>query len=384
VLFIDEIDALSEDVLMSVLRQLRAGHRDRPRGFPFSLALVGLRDVRDYKVASGGSARLATSSPFNIKMASLTMRSFTAEEIVELYGQHTLATGQVFAPEAMQRAYDVTSGQPWLVNALADVCVSTVAAPAPITVDDMDRARQVLIARNDTHLDSLAERLREPRVQSVIEPILAGGTLSSMAPDDLRYVEDLGLVRSLAEGGLVMANPIYAEVVPRVLATVPRHSLPATTPDWKRADGSLDIAVLLEKFMAFWREHGQPLMGSAPYHEIAPHLVFLAFLDRVANGGGSISREYAIGSGRIDVLLEYGPLKRRERFAFELKVWRDGRPDPREEGLSQLDRYLSGIGLQTGWLVIFDRRSGVVPLEERVAVDASVTPGGRTVHVIRG
>jgi hypothetical protein len=34
VLFIDEIDALRDDALLSVLHQLRAGHPQRPRAFP--------------------------------------------------------------------------------------------------------------------------------------------------------------------------------------------------------------------------------------------------------------------------------------------------------------------------------------------------------------
>ncbi|MEO0770950.1 MAG: ATP-binding protein, partial [Cyanobacteria bacterium J06649_4] len=45
VLFIDEIDALLDDALVSVLRQLRDGYPRRPKGFPQALALVGLRDV---------------------------------------------------------------------------------------------------------------------------------------------------------------------------------------------------------------------------------------------------------------------------------------------------------------------------------------------------
>jgi len=49
--------------------------------FPTSVGLIGLRDVRDYKVASGGSDRLNTSSPFNIKVASLTMRNFNLAEV---------------------------------------------------------------------------------------------------------------------------------------------------------------------------------------------------------------------------------------------------------------------------------------------------------------
>lgn len=78
VVFLDEIDALADDTLISVLRQLRDGYRNRPTRFPWSLALVGLRDVRDYKVHEGVAGRLGTASPFNIKVESITLRDFTA------------------------------------------------------------------------------------------------------------------------------------------------------------------------------------------------------------------------------------------------------------------------------------------------------------------
>ena len=119
VLFIDEIDSLQDQALISILRQLRDGYRNRPKNFPLSVGLIGLRDVRDYKVASGGSERLSTASPFNIKVRSLTLRDFNATEVRELYQQHTLDTGQVFTAEATAMAFDLTQGQPWLVNALA-------------------------------------------------------------------------------------------------------------------------------------------------------------------------------------------------------------------------------------------------------------------------
>jgi hypothetical protein len=38
------------------------------------------------------------------------------------------------------------------------------------------------------------------------------------------------------------------------------------------------------------------------------------------------------------------------------------RADPLAEGLGQLDGYLDGLALETGWLVIFDRRTGQPPL----------------------
>jgi hypothetical protein len=196
----------------------------------------------------------------------------------------------------------------------------------------------------------------------------------------VRYVIDLGLIRRDPYAGLVVANPIYREIIPRALASVTQDSLPALHPVWLRPDGSLDPERLLQAFLAFWRQHGQPLLGSAPYHEIAPHLVLMAFLDRVANAGGTIEREYAIGSGRMDLYLRYGALT----LGIELKVWRDDEDDPLEEGLAQLDRYLDGLGLDTGWLVLFDRRRGQPPISKRTSATTAVSPTGRTVTVIRG
>ena len=87
---------------------------------------------------------------------------------------------------------------------------------------------------------------------------------------------------------------------------------------------------LLESFLVFWRQHGQPMIVTAPYHEIAPHIVLIAFLHRVVNGGGSLTREYAIGSARLDVCLQYGETI----LAMELKGWRDRRLDPLEAELA--------------------------------------------------
>ncbi|HWN71615.1 MAG TPA: hypothetical protein VNM90_28455 [Haliangium sp.] len=53
------------------------------------------------------------------------------------------------------------------------------------------------------------------------------------------------------------------------------------------------------------------------------------------------------------------------------------------EGLGQLDGYLAGLGLDSGWLVIFDRRPDLPPVEERVAAIPATTPAGRHVTVIR-
>ena len=191
---------------------------------------------------------------------------------------------------------------------------------------------------------------------------------------------DLGLVKRDPAGGFVIANPIYREVLPRVLASGPQDSLPTIQPLWLTPQGTLDVDQLLASFLSFWRQHGQPLLNSAPYAEISPHLVLMAFLHRVVNGGGSLEREYAIGRDRMDLCLRYGAVT----VAMELKVWRKGRPDPLKTGLAQLDKYLAGLGLDQGWLIVFDQRPGLPPLAERTTTATDTTPSGRTVTVIRG
>ncbi|MGF1524584.1 MAG: ATP-binding protein [Leptolyngbyaceae cyanobacterium] len=382
VIFIDEIDALMDTALITMLRQLRDGYPRRPLNFPHALALIGLRDVRDYKVASGGSTRLQTASPFNIKVESLTLRNFDREEVTQLYEQHTAATGQVLTPAAIDLAFTLTQGQPWLVNALARQVVEVLVPDGKTTIvpDHIHEAKEALIQRQDTHLDSLAERLREDRIRAIIEPMLAGQSLPVIPNEDLQYVLDLGLCRLANGGGLVIANPIYREVLPRVLARVPQASLPMMSPSWLNDAGQLLPDALLTAFLDFWRQHGEPLLKSAPYHEIAPHLVMMAFLHRVVNGGGTLEREYAIGSDRMDLCLRYGKVI----LGIELKVWRPGRPDPLKVGMVQLDKYLTGLGLDTVWLVIFDQRPQIPPIAERTTTEIATTENGRSITVIRG
>jgi hypothetical protein len=380
VIFLDEIDSLEDDVMISVLRQLRSGYDLRPDGFPASLALIGLRDVQDYKVMSGGSGRLGTPSPFNIAVESLTLRNFTVDEVRKLLSQHTAETGQAFTDEAMRFVFDLTEGHPWLVNAVAKVCVERLvkATTTPIDVERVERAKEIVIAGRYTHFGQLTDKLREERVRRVIEPILAGVTMGNVPADDRDYVVDLGLARR-SNGGLEIANPIYRELIPRYLASDTLDMMPLLQPTWLNKDGSLNPDRLLNSFLEFWRQHGEPLLKAAPYHEIAPHLVMMAYLHRVVNGGGTLEREYAIGTDRMDLYLRYGAV----RLGIELKVWRDGRPDPLRRGLEQLDEYLAGLGLDSGWLVIFDRRGGQPPISERTTTEAAISPASRRITVIR-
>ncbi|MCC7159885.1 MAG: ATP-binding protein, partial [Ignavibacteria bacterium] len=382
----DEIDAMRGESLRSVLRQLRASYPSRPSSAPWSVMLCGLRDVRDYKMASGGDPeRAGTSSPFNIKDDSLMLAGFTLPQVRELYLQHTHDTGQKFTRQAITTAHELSGGQPWLVNALAREVVEKMGHQGTISSRELNRAKERLIASRQTHLDSLVARLAEPRVRRVLEPIMAGEMTSGDITynDDLSYVADLGLVSR--DPPVRVTNPIYREVMMRVLADPIQMGMALDRAWFVRGDGRLDMPRLLDGFLEFWREHGEVLGEGATYHEVAPQLVLMAWLQRIVNGGGFVEREYGVGMGRIDVLVRW-PLggRRWQREALELKVWRPKKKDPQAQGLGQLDGYLERLGLKSGTLVLFDRRPEALPIEERCSRGYAMTPGGRRVRVVRG
>jgi hypothetical protein len=348
VLFFDEIDALRGNTLISVLRQLRGRYPKRPGHSPWSVALCGLRDVRDYQAASGDdSSRLGTASPFNIKVQSLRLAELTAAQVAALYAQYTAEAGQPFTAEAVAHAFALTAGQPWLVNALAREVVDKmqIPPPEPITAEHVEQAKERLILARATHLDSLVAKLGEDRVRRIIEPILAGETPpgGTTYNDDAAYVRDLGLI---APGAPIrIANPIYREVSVRVLATVVEDSVTLPPRHFLAPDGQLDLSAILHAFAAFWRTHGEVLTGALVYHEVAPQLVLMAYLQSVVNGTGFMDREYGVGRGRIDLQLRwpYQDAQGRRQWqreaaeVVEVKVWRDKKPDPLDEGLRQLD-----------------------------------------------
>jgi hypothetical protein len=391
VLFLDEADALQGNSLASILSQLRDGHNARPEGYPFpvSVVLCGLRDLRDYKVASGGDVgRSNPASPFNIIAESLRLGDFTTDQIAELYDQHTQATGQEFTKDAVDRVFELTQGQPWLVNALAHEITFKMAVTGAITAGQVEDAKERLIRARATHLDALVARLHEPRVKRVIEPIVAGtypGTDAAF-DDDVSYVHDLGLIRGIRD--MEIANPIYREVLLRVLGDRTERFVKADPHSFVLPDGRFDLPRLLEEFVVFWREHGEVLVRQEGYHEAACQIILMAFLHRLVNGGGQLDREYAAGTKRLDVLVRWpytGPEGERlmQREAMELKVWRAGENDPKPDGLAQLDRYLDRLTLSTGVLVIFDRRPEAPTWKARGGFEQTTTPSGRQVTVLR-
>ena len=362
IVLFDEVDVLIDESLISFLRQLRGGFASRGIGtFPVSIALVGMRDLKDYITASKGGVAPNPGSPFNIKEDSAVLSNFHKNDIANLFAQRTEENGQKITREALDYVYEQSKGQPWIVNSLfkrATMRILDQESTETVTLAHIEKAREQMILARETHLDSLGERLRDPRIRRIIEPIITG----ELNPDlgytnpDVMLAADLGLVTWSSETGLTISNPVYEEILTRHLNSGYHDILPPPSSwHWQNDEGGLDMNKLLKEFQKFWRRHSDIWEQKADYTEAFPHLLLMAFLQRVINGGGRLEREYAAGRGRTDLAVEYAG--RWHIIEIKLIYSYDSPQEVREEGLEQIRRYRDKVAPGApAYLVIFDRR----------------------------
>jgi hypothetical protein len=387
IILFDEVDALEGDAMISFLRQLRSGFMDRGVGrFPVCIALVGMRDLKDYITAAKDGVPPSPLSPFNIKTDSILLGNFTQDDEKKLFAQRTEETGQQITDEALEYVWEQSQGQPWIINSLFERVTMRIMKRndySTVTREHIEQAREQMILARETHLDSLVVRLREPAIRSMVETLFSGASDLQLADSDtFRICMDLGLVR-LEKGIPSIANPIYREVLAREATFGAQAMIPEPEWQWEKPDGSLDMDALLREFQIFWRENSEIWEEKMNYTEAFPHLLLMAFLQRVLNGGGRIDREYAAGRGRMDLFIEYN----NKFYIIEIKlIYEKQSPDMiKIKGLEQIAKYRDAKAPDCpAYLVIFDRRDSAKNLswEQRISWQEETEPSGKIINVL--
>lgn len=365
ILLIDEIDSLVDDTLISVLRQIRSGYTNRPNSFPQTIILSGVRDVRDYRIHRSKYQEIITGgSAFNIKAESLRMGNFNLDEVKSLYLQHTQETGQEFEDSVFPFVYELTRGQPWLVNALAyEACFKMKQnreRSIVITKEILEEAKENIILRRDTHIDQLIDKLSEKRVLRIIEPILENKEeLANIPTDDLQYLIDLGLILK-EKNNIMISNAIYREIIPREITYTAQLTIHHETPWYvDKKTNKLQMNKLLSAFQDFYREHSEYWLKGLQYKEAGPQLLLQAFLQRIINSGGIVEREYGLGRKRTDLYIRWFYDKfdksRTQKVVVECKVIRKSKEVTIQEGILQTVEYKDKCGAEEAYLILFDK-----------------------------
>ncbi|MDR1085849.1 MAG: hypothetical protein LBP22_13595 [Deltaproteobacteria bacterium] len=318
-----------------------------------------MRDIRDYLFrVRPYEDSWGLASPFNIKKDSLTLKNFTVKEIEALYFQHTEETGQVFDQAAIDRACYWSEGQPWLVNALAyEVIVKDLKNNFAIPIADshIDKAAETLIKRRETHIDSLLEKLTEPRVIKVMDAVFAG--TKSAVPlndDDRKYCVDLWLIIKKDTQSLRLDNQIYKKVMSRVITDQIQYALDDNISKKQLINGKvIFVNDLLTSFQEFYRKNSESFpkhfknLVALKFDEATFVFMLLSYFQKAVNSGAIVHREYAEGRGLIDLVAIY----RDREYLIEVKLQENSKFD---ESLEQLYGYLDRAGEEAGRLVIFD------------------------------
>ncbi|MDM8525639.1 ATP-binding protein [Desulfococcaceae bacterium HSG8] len=371
VLLIDGADSLPDDFFSVIMNQLLAGFEDRPDGFPRSIGLTGLRDIRDHRP---GQKIMVYS--LNMKAEPLFVDVFKPSEVDGLLNQHIMETGQVFGQKIKNEIFRLTQGQPWLTNMIAREIVTGILKDdysQTIMLAHVAEARESLIRQQDIHLDNLPEKLKEPAMKHATEAVISGEFLQAGRLDELRYLQNIGLVTR--KPPIEFANPIYTEIIPRMLNHCWEISFTQEFADQKRylKNGRLNPDALLSSFQRFYRRYSESWLEGFDFREASRQLLLMAFLQRIIGDNGAMECELSVGSGCCNILLEFSS----EHFALEIKLKRDRYSE--QDGLRHIATYLDKVNLNHGYLVLFET-SSQMPWEKQAYQIESEIPWEKRIY----
>jgi hypothetical protein len=205
VIFIDEFDGIplgEIETFLSTLRSLYQDYKAQKQKALYSVGLVGIRNIAQLVV--GGV------SPFNIA-DHIEIPSFTLKNIRDLYQQYTDETNQAFTEEAVQKVYDQTQGQPWLVNRLGSILTKKIRHETldPITALDVEKAIEMLMEEDNNHFNNLTEKVL--LYHETFKKILNGHVRYNILDRALSFLRQYGVIKIVNKQAEI-ANPIYQKL----------------------------------------------------------------------------------------------------------------------------------------------------------------------------
>jgi hypothetical protein len=351
VFIVDEIEGLNPNLFGQFLHTIRNLYHSRESHCLKSVVLVGVSNI--VGVVSDNA------SPFNIA-DNLNVPYFTLEELRELIGQHTAATGQKFNPEVVDKIYDITAGQPGLANGFAYQLVvrysnsPVIDMAAYYKVEDWYTTEAI-----DKNIANILNKAKEHR--SFVESLL-------FADSDIPFIIDREAIKSLYTNGVIRKGeggmiefwvPLYKKRLFQAFYPYTngeqgeiRASLDTFT--FFDAVGNLDIPKLITLYKAYTAKRGFKVFieknakGKKVLKESGLIYSFETFLAAfVAEAEGRSYREADAGLGKSDLIVYLN----NQEYLFETKKYYS--PTKFRNGKKQLAHYARGLGLDKAVYLVF-------------------------------
>ena len=351
VIFIDEFDGIPLHELenfLTTLRELYQKYKKRTDKALYSVGLVGIRNIT--KLIVGGV------SPFNIA-DQVSFPPFSLKNVHNLYGQYTDETNQPFIEGAVEKVFEETAGQPWLVNRLGTILTVNVHpdTTAPITKEDVEKAIKFLLKERNSHFDNLLEKAK--RHKETFVEIVFDGVDYNPDDEDQSWLEQYGLIKEENEKARV-ANPIYKRRFLKAFFQESDASADISYKGYYMADGFLDMAAIISDFEEYIIRIGVNAFYAKkkPYEKTGQFLLTAWLYQFVEGGKGELRYEMPTGLGRMDILLTY----RGRKYIIETKINRTNINATIERAVEQIcGKYLLTEKAMEGYVVVFDVKTKV-------------------------
>jgi len=365
VLMIDEVDKSSNNQLfLSFIGMLRNKYLKRNEGEDYSfqsVILAGVHDVKNLKLKLRPDAEKKYNSPWNIAVDFKVNMSFSPDEISTMLNDYSRDKDvSMDIPKISENLYYFTSGYPFLISRLCKIIDEEIIIQdnrKEWTLDDIEEAVQIILKEKNTNFDSLISNLEnnEELYNAVFEIIIDGREKGYNADNPIINIgETYGIFREI-NGKLKIHNRIYEQRVYNYMSSKLELSTDMGGYNFRdnfiNTDGSLDFTKILIKFQQFMKKEYSE--KDSNFIERNGRLLFLAFIKPIINGRGFDFKEVQTSEERrLDVVVTY--LDR--CYVAELKMWYGKKAH--EKGILQLCTYLDSLGLDRGYLIIYDTRRG--------------------------
>lgn len=357
VLIIDEVEGINPEYFGTFLHSIRNAYHSRTEHGLKSVIFVGVSNIVGIVQDN--------ASPFNIA-ENLNIGYFTQEESMTLLEMHETETGQLFEPKVKEKIYEITAGQPGLVNGFANQLVTRYPDEKILNYAQyLEVEHWYLNVAIDKNVSNIINKAKDFR--PLVERLL-------FTEADIPFDIDREAIKILHTNGIIREGKdrMIAFWVPLYRKRLYKAFYPYTNGEGKRIGaevisshyfdekGKLKIDTLIQNFKKYVKrrgfgvfrekigtdEDGNPIYASIP--EAAMVYAFETYIQAILEVlDGKSYREAQTALGRTDLLINING----EELLIETKIFYHEAAFRR--GKQQTAYYCKHLGLDRGIYLVF-------------------------------
>ena len=352
IIIIDEIEGLNPEIFGQFLHSIRNLYHTRQDHCLKSVILVGVSNIV--------GVIQDNASKFNIS-DNLNVPYFTKEEVFELLHQHEEETGQLFEEKVKEKIFQITAGQPGLVNGFAKVLVDNNPDKKILNYDDYLKVEKwYLNEAIDKNFANILNKAKEER--RFVERLL-------FTEDKIPFKIDRPSIRLLHTNGLIKKDEndnvtfwvpfykkrLYDAFYPYSNGETRQISRTIFADEYFDEKRNFKIEKLISSYKEYVKRRGFKVFmekdENGNYKSIKESALIYSFETYinavVSETGGKIYREADTGLGKSDMILNVNG----KEYLIETKIYYS--QGKFQTGKQQLAYYCQSLGLGKGVYIVF-------------------------------